>query len=106
MASHREKGRTDGHPAHPPEEPWGLAQHGLNVAAESADAWKKAPLDPCMWRFGQRLSGFTVEPRDGDGLQEAQGDDGATHAEFLQKLDHVGAALRTTSHARSSRRTM
>lgn len=48
-----------------------------------------------------RISGFTVEPRDGDGLQEAQGDDGAPDAEFLQQLDHVGAALRITVHAGS-----
>lgn len=52
-------------------------------------------------RFWQQLVGFTVEPRDGDGLEEAQGDDRAPDAEFLQQLDHIGATLRITLHTDS-----
>ena len=54
-----------------------------------------------MWgasHFWQRLSCFTVEPGDGDGLEEAQGDNGAANAEFLQQLDHIGATLKITLH--------
>lgn len=51
--------------------------------------------------FGSSSRAFTVEPRDGDGLEEAQGDDGAPDAKLLQQLDHIGAALRIRLHAGS-----
>lgn len=36
-ASYRQECWTDSHPAHPPEQSWGFAEHGLNVTAEPAD---------------------------------------------------------------------